>query len=113
VKADSARGSRFSFDSRKYTNKFGINLLKNDSASPDFAAIKIFKTSILVFKDRDKYVSGEHRFRQGYSRHNPRKMVKLWAEKEMRNLTRLRLAGVPVPGVLFLKQHVLVMEFIG
>lgn len=29
-------------------------------------AIKIFKTSILVFKDRDKYVSGEHRWRKGY-----------------------------------------------
>lgn len=76
-------------------------------------AIKIFKTSILVFKDRDKYVSGEHRFRQGYSRHNPRKMVKLWAEKEMRNLRRLRLAGIPVPAVLALKQHVLVMDFVG
>ena len=29
-------------------------------------AIKIFKTSILVFKDRDKYVSGEYRWRKGY-----------------------------------------------
>jgi hypothetical protein len=29
-------------------------------------AIKIYKTSILVFKDRDKYVSGEHRWRKGY-----------------------------------------------
>merc|ERR1719223_2360697 len=27
-------------------------------------AVKIFKTSILVFKDRDKYVSGEHRWRK-------------------------------------------------
>ena len=51
-------------------------------------AIKVYKTSILVFKDRDKYVTGEFRFRQGYHKHNPRKMVKIWAEKEMRNLTR-------------------------
>ena len=29
-------------------------------------ALKIYKTSILVFKDRDKYVSGEYRFRKGY-----------------------------------------------
>eukprot|EP01031_Cornospumella_fuschlensis_P034158 gene34158-41348_t len=49
-------------------------------------AVKIFKTSILVFKDRDKYVSGEFRFRSGYCKSNPRKMVKTWAEKEMRNL---------------------------
>ena len=49
---------------------------------------QVYKTSILVFKDRDKYVSGEFRFRHGYCKHNPRKMVKTWAEKEMRNLTR-------------------------
>lgn len=47
-------------------------------------ALKIYKTSILTFKDRDKYVSGEYRFRHGYCRHNPRKMVKLWAEKVKR-----------------------------
>lgn len=32
-------------------------------------AIKIYKTSILIFKDRDKYVTGEFRFRQGYGRY--------------------------------------------
>jgi RIO kinase 1 len=37
---------------------------------------------------KDRYVSGEFRFRKGYARHNPRKMVRLWAEKEMRNLLR-------------------------
>lgn len=76
-------------------------------------AIKIFKTSILVFKDRDRYVSGEFRFRSGYSRSNPRKMVKLWAEKEMRNLKRLHVAGFPVPLPVLLRNHVLVMEFFG
>lgn len=58
-----------------------------DSAEQEFA-IKVYKTSILVFKDRERYVAGEFRFRQGYSKHNPRKMVKVWAEKEMRNLKR-------------------------
>lgn len=29
-------------------------------------AIKIYKTSILVFKDRARYVSGEFRWRRGY-----------------------------------------------
>lgn len=50
--------------------------------------LQVYKTSILIFKDRDKYVSGEFRFRHGYCKHNPRKMVKTWAEKEMRNLIR-------------------------
>ncbi|KAI9144105.1 RIO1 family-domain-containing protein [Paraphysoderma sedebokerense] len=76
-------------------------------------AIKVYKTSILVFKDRDRYVTGEYRFRQGYSKHNPRKMVKVWAEKEMRNLKRIRNAGIPSPDPLLLKLHVLVMEFLG
>ncbi|CAB5378654.1 unnamed protein product [Rhizophagus irregularis] len=61
-------------------------------------AIKVYKTSILVFKDRDRYVTGEYRFRHGYSEHNPKKMVKLWAEKEMRNLKRL---WQDVPNLLF------------
>lgn len=76
-------------------------------------AIKIYKTSILVFKDRDRYVSGEYRFRHGYSRHNPRKMVKVWAEKEIRNLKRLHTAGIPCPEPLHLHLHVLVMGFLG
>ncbi|XP_055017424.1 serine/threonine-protein kinase RIO1 [Boleophthalmus pectinirostris] len=76
-------------------------------------AIKIYKTSILQFKDRDKYVSGEFRFRHGYCKGNPRKMVRTWAEKEMRNLLRLQMAGVLSPEPLLLRSHVLLMGFIG
>jgi RIO kinase 1 len=76
-------------------------------------AVKVFKTSILVFKDRDKYVTGEFRFRRGYCKSNPRKMVKLWAEKEFRNLTRLHAAGIPCPEPIALRLHVLVMTFFG
>ncbi|KAI0822312.1 RIO1 family-domain-containing protein [Trametes gibbosa] len=76
-------------------------------------ALKIYKTSILVFKDRDRYVSGEYRFRRGYSRHNPRKMVRVWAEKEMRNLKRLRTAGVRCPEPIEVRENVLVMTFVG
>jgi RIO kinase 1 len=76
-------------------------------------ALKIYKTSILVFKDRDRYVTGEYRFRRGYSRRNPRKMVRLWAEKEMRNLKRLQTAGIPCPDPLEVRENVLVMKFLG
>jgi RIO kinase 1 len=76
-------------------------------------AIKIYKTSILVFKDRHRYVEGEFRFRRGYSKHNPRQMVAMWAEKEMRNLKRLVIAGIPCPEPLYVKQNVLLMSFIG
>ncbi|KAF9077740.1 RIO1 family-domain-containing protein [Rhodocollybia butyracea] len=76
-------------------------------------ALKIYKTSILVFKDRDKYVTGEYRFRRGYSRKNPRKMVRLWAEKEMRNLKRLVSAGIRCPDPVEVRENVLVMTFLG
>ncbi|KAK6115616.1 hypothetical protein DH2020_007885 [Rehmannia glutinosa] len=99
-------------------------------------AIKIYKTSVLVFKyvqlslgfspsiysvtclakmlvaDQRTFMNSEM-FRYGYCKHNPRKMVKTWAEKEMRNLMRLRAAGIRCPAPLLLRLHVLVMEFIG
>jgi RIO kinase 1 len=84
-----------------------------NNATIDEFAIKIYKTSILVFKDRDKYVSGEHRWRKGYCKSNPRKMVKVWAEKEMRNYRRIHAAGIPTPAPIFLKAHILLMEFLG
>lgn len=40
-------------------------------------------------------------------------MVRLWAEKEMRNLTRMHSAGLPVPQPILLRSHVLMMSFIG
>lgn len=76
-------------------------------------AIKVFKTSILVFKDREKYVTGEFRYRGGYNKSSNRAMVKMWAEKEFRNLSRLFEAGLPVPKVYKLRQHVIVMDFLG
>ena len=76
-------------------------------------AVKVYKTAILVFKDRDKYITGEHRFRRGYQKSSNRAMVKLWAEKEMRNLKRLHAAGIPCPEPVHLRSHVLLMGFIG
>ena len=37
----------------------------------------------------------------------------MWAEKEMRNYRRLAAAGVPCPEALLLKEHVLLMRFLG
>ncbi|XP_063705958.1 serine/threonine-protein kinase RIO1 [Culicoides brevitarsis] len=89
------------------------NVYHATSKTGEDFAIKIYKTSILVFKDRDKYVSGEYRFRHGYCRHNPRKMVRTWAEKEMRNLVRMQNSEMPVPHPILLRGHVLLMTFIG
>lgn len=82
-------------------------------ADPVHRAVKVYKTSILVFKDRAKYVEGEFRFRQGYNKSNNRAMVKMWADKERRNLARIHDAGIPSPEPVALRQHVLVMGFVG
>jgi RIO kinase 1 len=86
---------------------------EDPSSAPLQRAIKVYKTSILVFKDRDKYVTGEHRFRTGYNKSSNRAMVKVWAEKEMRNLKRIHGAGIPCPEPVHLRLHVLVMGFLG
>ena len=94
-----------------------LSIPQVDSAEAALAplqrAMKVYKTSILVFKDRDKYVTGEYRFRQGYSKSNNRAMVKVWAEKEMRNLKRIYASGIPCPEPIYLRLHVLVMGFLG
>lgn len=59
-----------------------------------------------------RYVSGDFRFKS-YCKSNPRKMVKVWAEKEFRNLSRMRSAGIRCPRPIHLRMHVLVMEFVG
>uniref|UniRef100_A0A3Q2Q139 Serine/threonine-protein kinase RIO1 n=1 Tax=Fundulus heteroclitus TaxID=8078 RepID=A0A3Q2Q139_FUNHE len=104
-------------DLTKRINRTGASCQANvyhaSTAAGDSRAIKIYKTSILLFKDRDKYVSGEFRFRHGYCKGNPRKMVRTWAEKEMRNLIRLQTAGIPSPEPVLLRSHVLLMGFIG
>lgn len=40
-------------------------------------------------------------------------MVKVWAEKEMRNYRRIHAAGIPCPTPILLKSHILLMEFLG
>lgn len=89
--------------------------LQAHDCSPDAAvAVKIFKTSILQFKDRERYVAGEFRFRRGgYQRGSNRKMVQQWAEKEFRNQIRLQEAGIPAPIPLLLKPPILIMSFFG
>ncbi|PVH92730.1 Serine/threonine-protein kinase Rio1 [Periconia macrospinosa] len=97
----------------KEANVYHAMTMTDNDPQPIHRAIKIYKTAILVFKDRDKYVTGEFRFRHGYNKSNNRAMVRVWAEKEMRNLKRIHNSGIPCPEPLHLRQHVLVMGFLG
>eukprot|EP01119_Soliformovum_irregulare_P016310 TRINITY_DN4700_c0_g1_i1.p1 TRINITY_DN4700_c0_g1~~TRINITY_DN4700_c0_g1_i1.p1 ORF type:complete len:584 (+),score=182.04 TRINITY_DN4700_c0_g1_i1:145-1752(+) len=75
-------------------------------------AVKIFKTTLNEFKNRAEYVEGEFRFRRQTTQ-NSQKLIKLWAEKEMRNLKRLHSQGVMCPQPVHLKDNILIMHFIG
>lgn len=82
----------------------------------DYAAlaVKVYRTSILSFRARQTYIVGEHRFKGEYSSsRNARKMVRVWAEKELRNLKRLEQFGIRAPRVVEGKENVLVMEYLG
>lgn len=97
----------------KEANVYGAVSIDQSTGEPIQRAIKVYKTAILVFKDRERYITGEHRFKGGFDKGNNRKMVKLWAEKEYRNLRRIHSAGIPSPEPLSLKLHVLAMSFLG
>ena len=62
--------------------------LDDGSPVPPECAIKIFKTTLNEFFRRDKYIKEDYRFKNRFGKQNPRKIVRLWAEKEMHNLKR-------------------------
>merc|ERR1719433_2566676 len=80
---------------------------------PKECAIKVFKTTLNEFKTRDKYIRDDYRFRDRFGKQNPRKIIHMWAEKELHNLMKMLKNGVRVPEAVLLKKHVLVMSFIG
>lgn len=80
---------------------------------PKECAVKVFKTTLNEFKTRDKYIREDYRFRDRFSKQNPRKIIHMWAEKELHNLVKMAKGGLRVPEAVVLKKHVLVMSFIG
>ncbi|MDH5811876.1 MAG: serine protein kinase RIO [Candidatus Verstraetearchaeota archaeon] len=74
-------------------------------------AIKIFLTSSMeIKKSMLQYIHGDPRFKVGK---DYRRIVYTWAQKEYRNLSEAKSAGVLVPNPICAYQNILVMEFIG
>jgi len=88
----------------------GEILCQNMSISSPIV-IKIFRTSTLNFKKIQTYISGDIRFRK-HSR-KTRSFIKLWVEKEFRNLSRSVSVGINAPKPILVKNNVLLMELIG
>lgn len=80
---------------------------------PKECVAKVYKTTLNEFKTREKYIAEDYRFKDRFKHLNPQKIVRLWAEKEMHNLMKMRKFDIPCPDVILLKKHVLLMSFIG
>lgn len=80
---------------------------------PKECAIKIFKTTLNEFKQRDRYIKDDYRFKDRFSKQNNRTVINMWAEKEMHNLMRMKKLGINCPEVITLKKNMLLMSFIG
>ena len=66
-----------------------LSLSFEERPLPPECAIKVFKTTLNEFKNRDRYIKDDYRFKARFGKQNPRKVVRMWAEKEMHNLKRL------------------------
>jgi RIO kinase 1 len=74
-------------------------------------AVKIYLTASAEFKKRMRYVAGDKRFKQLPG--SVRQMIRLWVQKEYKNLRLAADAGIRVPGPLAFNENIIVMEFIG
>uniref|UniRef100_A0A1I8EUZ4 Serine/threonine-protein kinase RIO3 n=1 Tax=Wuchereria bancrofti TaxID=6293 RepID=A0A1I8EUZ4_WUCBA len=77
-------------------------------------ALKVFKMALSEFKNRSEYVQDDYRFK------NPRRVLRIWAEKEYTNLNRhvscihpMVRAGVKCPKPIRRRKHIMIMTFIG
>lgn len=74
-------------------------------------AVKIYLTSSAEFKRRMRYVAGDRRFQHIPSSTRP--MIRLWVQKEFKNLRLASEAGIRVPRPFAFNENAIVMEFIG
>lgn len=88
-------------------------MYEGDLELPKECAIKIFKTTLNEFKQRDRYIKDDYRFKDRFRKQNNRTVINMWAEKEMHNLMRIKKYGINCPDVITLKKNMLVMTFIG
>jgi RIO kinase 1 len=92
------------------TGKEG-NVFRATHEDGEALAVKIYRTSTSTYKNLTKYITGDPRFRNIPKDH--RGIIFLWAQKEYKNLLRMRNAGIRSPEPKKLIKNVLVMEYIG
>lgn len=74
-------------------------------------AVKIYLTASAEFKRRLRYIAGDKRF--GKIPGTSRGIIKIWVQKEYKNLKTAADAGIRVPKPYAFNENVLIMEYIG
>lgn len=74
-------------------------------------AVKIYLTATVEFKKRMRYVAGDRRFQRLPG--SVRQMIRLWVQKEYKNIGLASKAEIRVPRAFTFNENILVMEFIG
>jgi len=74
-------------------------------------AIKIYKIDTNTSRWMRNYIIGDPRFKK--IPNNVSKIIYLWASKEFKNLKRAYKVGLSVPEPMYVKNNVLIMEYIG
>ena len=74
-------------------------------------AVKIYKIDTNTSKWMRNYIIGDPRFKR--IPHNVSKIIYLWASKEFKNLKRAYSKGLSVPEPLYIKNNILIMDYIG
>jgi RIO kinase 1 len=74
-------------------------------------ALKIYKIDSNTSKWMRNYIIGDPRFKK--IPRNVSKIIFLWASKEYKNLKRAYKVGLKVPNPIYIKNNILIMEYIG
>lgn len=87
------------------------NVFHGTTPDGSSVAVKIYRVNTTTFRQHMEYLWGDRRFDPGGK--SQRDVISLWASKEVRNLKRLRDAGLFVPEPVASRNNIVIMEFIG
>lgn len=101
------------FDTLEFVISTGkeAHVFRAKDVSGNFRAVKIYKIQTSEFKNMEKYIYGDQRFKK--IKKTKKQIVFEWAKKEFKNLHLCRQANASTPNPITVKNNVLVMEFIG
>ncbi|MEM5793178.1 MAG: serine protein kinase RIO [Candidatus Aenigmatarchaeota archaeon] len=77
----------------------------------EWAAVKVYRTQAMDFKNVSKYIIGDPRF--GKVPSSKRKFIFMWCKREFKNLQTAFQGGISCPKPIGCFENILIMSFIG